>query len=129
MRALVGALALVALTSACSHHSSSSTAKYRLRPFTSTTQAPSASGAQRSDVVDIQVGAVPESPVMDYSAEHAHWAAVLAHLPDELPKPNAASCETGPRLTIKLRGGRELNYECKLPLRIGETRAFIISLG
>jgi hypothetical protein len=124
----LGVLALLVLGGGCSHHASSA-AKHEIGPLTSTTEASDASGAHRSDVVDIQVGAVPESPVMDYSLEHAHWESVLAHLPDELPKPRAATCETGPRLTIKLRGGRELNYVCKLPPGIGETRTFIISLG
>ena len=66
-----------------------------------------------AEVADIKVWALPESPVMNWSAERGHWAAVLALRPDELPTPPPLdTCKIGPALDIRLRSGQDLTYEC-----------------
>jgi hypothetical protein len=84
----------------------------------------------RAEVTDIKVGSLPESPVLNWSAERAHWAQVLAMLPEQLPRPVPnPTCTTGPFLIVRLRGGSELDYQCTLPPAILATRNYIISFS
>lgn len=81
-------------------------------------------------MADIKVWALPESPVMNWAAERRHWGAVLALLPEQLPKPPPLdTCKTGPALNIRLRSGEEITYECSLSRSMLAVRDYVLSLG
>jgi hypothetical protein len=82
----------------------------------------------RSEVVKIQVGSLPESPVGDRSAARPHWAEIVATLPALLPEPTHRSCSSGPTLVVLLHDGEEVDYQCSLPSMIKTTRDYILSL-
>jgi hypothetical protein len=86
--------------------------------------------ATRAEVVKIQVGSLPESPVLDWSPKRQHWSAVVVSLPAEFPAPpSGSSCGSGPTLIVDLRDGTELNFQCGLPSFARTTRDYVISLS
>ena len=124
-RALSACCVLALLVVACSSGGGKHSA-----PTTTTSATIPASAYRRSDVVDIKVISLPESPVLYWTAERKHWSQVLAMLPTKLPpQPTRQTCSVGPALIMKLKGGGELDYTCKLPPAILATRNYIISVG
>ncbi len=84
----------------------------------------------RGEVIEIDAESVPESPVLRFTPQNPHWAAALSRLPAQLPAAHPRrTCATGPVLILRLRGGAELDYVCKLPDAIAATRNYITSLG
>lgn len=125
MRCVIGVVVGVLVASGCGgggHRASNGNA--------STTTTLASKPIARSQVTDIQVEALPESPVLRWSAERAHWTEVISKLPAQLPQPNPhQTCTTGPELVVRLRSGAELIYACALPPAILTTRNYIISLS
>jgi hypothetical protein len=119
---------LVALASAgCD--SGRHSAKSPPRAATTTTTTLATARHSRAEVTDIKIWSLPESPVMNWSAERGHWAAVLSLLPEQLPTPPPLdTCKIGPALDIRLRSGEDLSYECALPPSILAVRKYVLSL-
>ena len=106
---------------------SSDTKKSLPLPTTTTTTLPSP--ASRAEVSDMWAWSLPESPVFNRGIIRAHWAEVIARLPQHLPAViPQTECETGPVLEVRLRDGSELTYECKLPPSIKAARDYMVDL-
>jgi hypothetical protein len=123
IRTRVAAALLVVIAAACS-----SGKRDVVTPTTPpTTVAPSP--ASREQVKDMLAWSLPESPVFNRGIIRAHWAEVVARLPEHLPAViPQTECETGPVLEVRLRNGGSITYECKLPPSMKTVRDYMVAL-
>jgi hypothetical protein len=98
-----------------------------------TSTQPSASATQafsHLQVTKMQVGSLPESPVLDWSPARARWDAALASVPAKLPSVGPTrTCDSGPVLTLYFADGSETTYQCGLPTSIRRLRDRLIALA
>jgi len=74
-------------------------------------------------------GSFPESPALNRGIIRAHWRQVVARLPLHLPPPiSQQACPSGPLLIVRLRGGSQITYDCKLPPSIRAVRDYMVAL-
>jgi len=74
-------------------------------------------------------GSFPESPALNRGIIRAHWRQVVARLPLHLPPPiSRQACPSGPLLIVRLRGGSQITYDCKLPPSIRAVRDYMVAL-
>ncbi|MDQ1448936.1 MAG: hypothetical protein QOC79_1907 [Actinomycetota bacterium] len=72
---------------------------------------------------------LPESEAFNRGIIRAHWAEVVARLPEHLPSViPQTECESGPVLDVHLRDGSVITYKCKLPPSIKTVRDYMVAL-
>jgi hypothetical protein len=78
----------------------------------------------------MQVGSLPESPVLDWSPARPGWDVALASVPARLPVADPTrTCNSGPVLTLHFIDGSETTYQCGLPTSIRRLRDRLIALA
>ncbi|MDQ1510927.1 MAG: hypothetical protein QOG50_2771 [Actinomycetota bacterium] len=119
------ALAIVVLVAAGCSSDTKKSLPTTTPPTTTTLPSP----ASRAQVKDMVVFSLPESPALNKSIIRAHWAEIVARLPEHLPAliPQTL-CETGPVLIVRLRNGSEIDYQCKQPPAIKAVRDYMVSV-
>ena len=98
----------------------------------SSTQPPASAipAVSHVQVTKMQVGSLPESPVLDWSPARPGWGAALASVPARLPSARPTrTCDSGPFLTLSFADGSEKTFQCGLPTSIRRLRDHLIALA
>lgn len=81
-------------------------------------------------ITKMQVGSLPESPILDWSSARPRWDAALASVPSELAEAGPMrTCGSGPVLTLDFADGSSTTYQCGIPTSIRVLRDRLIALA